>query len=232
MENKTEMRRDSNVLAHRELETKVRILEEQKRELLDVNIAWDKQYHLMKECYEKKVRELRQKLHNARSASAELEFSRQQPSHQQQQQQQRREREASNDEQLEAALDRESRLVLEVARLNRALGDALTLPQPQHACVAAPEPTSHWEEIETQNELLRQQVKCYEEDFAMEKKEHKKTCGERNALRANVGKAQEKIMALNWQVTAYVALCKKEREERKRLQALLGQDAAYLVPRG
>nr|XP_032805991.1 TNFAIP3-interacting protein 3-like isoform X1 [Petromyzon marinus] len=228
MENKTEMRRDSNVIANRDLETKVRVLEEQKRELLDVNIAWDKQYHLMKECYEKKVRELRQKLHEARSASAEPEFSRQQPSHQPQQQ--RREREASKDEQLEAALDRESRLVLEVARLNRALGDALTLPQPQQ--VVTPEPTSHWEEISTQNELLRQQVKCYEEDFVIEKKEHKKTCSERDALRTNVGKAQEKIMALNWQVTAYVALCKKEREERKRLQALLGQDAAYLVPRG
>ncbi|XP_077659645.1 TNFAIP3-interacting protein 3 [Urocitellus parryii] len=58
------------------LEQKIRCLEKQRKELLQVNQQWDQQFRSMKELYERKVAELRTRLRAAEGALGELESER------------------------------------------------------------------------------------------------------------------------------------------------------------
>nr|XP_040148845.1 TNFAIP3-interacting protein 3 [Ictidomys tridecemlineatus] len=58
------------------LEQKIRCLEKQRKELLQVNQQWDQQFRNMKELYERKVAELRTRLRAAEGALGELECQR------------------------------------------------------------------------------------------------------------------------------------------------------------
>ena len=59
------------------LEQKIRSLEKQRKELLEVNQQWDQQFRSMKELYERKVAELKTKLDAAEKVLGTLEKERQ-----------------------------------------------------------------------------------------------------------------------------------------------------------
>lgn len=59
-------------------EKKVKILEHQRRELLEVNKQWDQHFRATKQKYEQKITDLQQELAEARRALTELESEREQ----------------------------------------------------------------------------------------------------------------------------------------------------------
>lgn len=131
------------------LEQKIRCLEKQRKELLEVNQQWDQQFRSMKESYEKKVAELKTKLDAAERFLGAQEKEREQTQRdsdrlrdqtRQRLQRQEKEKESLNEELHE--LKKENKLLkeknaliskkkehyeCEIKRLNKALQDALKI---------------------------------------------------------------------------------------------------------
>uniref|UniRef100_A0A8C6W6D7 TNFAIP3 interacting protein 3 n=1 Tax=Nannospalax galili TaxID=1026970 RepID=A0A8C6W6D7_NANGA len=155
------------------LEQKIRCLEKQRKELLEVNQQWDQHFRSMKELYERKVVDLKTKL-AATEVRRTLEKERMRSlmeGDRQQTTQEEKERESLNEELQE--LKKENKLLkernaltnkkkehyeCEIKRLNKALQDALKIESSsfsedsrrcQGACNAA--------EMRTELEVLKQQ---------------------------------------------------------------------------
>ncbi|NXL76784.1 TNIP1 protein, partial [Leptocoma aspasia] len=255
-------------------EKKVKILEHQRRELLEVNKQWDQHFRSMKQKYEQKVTDLHQELAEARRAVTELESEREQkqrdfdrklllaksrieteeasplgrvtgscqpccpaladlpPPWVLQAEKERLAMEVRDlqqrmrflQEQLAPVTRQREYQEKEIQRLNKALEEALNV-QASPPPIFAMEPAGKLpqQELLTQNELLKQQVKIFEEDFQRERSDRERMNEEKEELKQQLEKLQKQLVLSNNQLRASKDDCQREKEEKEKLKKLLKQ---------
>lgn len=217
------------------LEQKIRSLEKQRKELLEVNQQWDQQFRSMKELYERKVAELKTKLDAAEKVLGTLEKERQ-PSLREsgarsdqtwEKLREEKEKESLNEELHE--LKKENKLLkeknalanqkkqcyeYEIKRLNKALQDALKLESSSSPedCLGKCEMECSHKEMKTEMEVLKQQVQIYEEDFKKERSDRERLNQEKVELQKINQTSQSQLNKLNSQIKA----CQMEKEKLER----------------
>ncbi|NXL42215.1 TNIP1 protein, partial [Podilymbus podiceps] len=229
-------------------EKKVKILEHQRRELLEVNKQWDQHFRATKQKYEQKVTDLHQELAEARRALTELESEREQKQRDFDRKlllaKSRIETEEAEKERLAAEVrDLQQRMRFlqeqlapvtrqreyqekEIQRLNKALEEALNVQASPPAIFASTmEPVGKvpQQELLTQNELLKQQVKIFEEDFQRERSDRERMNEEKEELKQQLEKLQKQLVLSNNQLRASKDDCQREKEEKEKLKKLLKQ---------
>ncbi|XP_074695136.1 TNFAIP3-interacting protein 1 isoform X4 [Strix aluco] len=229
-------------------EKKVKILEHQRRELLEVNKQWDQHFRAMKQKYEQKVTDLHQELAEARRALTELESEREQKQRDFDRKlllaKSRIETEEAEKERLAMEVrDLQQRMRFlqeqlapvtrqreyqekEIQRLNKALEEALNVqasPPPIFASTMEPVGKVPQQELLTQNELLKQQVKIFEEDFQRERSDRERMNEEKEELKQQLEKLQKQLVLSNNQLRASKDDCQREKEEKEKLKKLLKQ---------
>uniref|UniRef100_A0A8C6Z3K2 TNFAIP3-interacting protein 1 n=1 Tax=Nothoprocta perdicaria TaxID=30464 RepID=A0A8C6Z3K2_NOTPE len=103
----------------------------------------------------------------------------------------------------------------EIQRLNKALEEALNVqasPPPAFAAAAEPLGKMPRQELLTQNELLKQQVKIFEEDFQRERSDRERMNEEKEELKQQLEKLQKQLAVSN-----------NQKEEKEKLKKLLKQ---------
>ncbi|NXO85350.1 TNIP1 protein, partial [Sitta europaea] len=227
-------------------EKKVKILEHQRRELLEVNKQWDQHFRSMKQKYEQKVTDLHQELAEARRAVTELESEREQKQRdfdrklllaksRIETEEAKKERLAMEvrdlqqrmrflQEQLAPVTRQREYQEKEIQRLNKALEEALNV-QASSPPIFAMEPAGKLpqQELLTQNELLKQQVKIFEEDFQRERSDRERMNEEKEELKQQLEKLQKQLVLSNNQLRASKDDCQREKEEKEKLKKLLKQ---------
>ncbi|RLW02975.1 hypothetical protein DV515_00006855 [Chloebia gouldiae] len=269
-------------------EKKVKILEHQRRELLEVNKQWDQHFRSMKQKYEQKrgsfqaniptpswqVTDLHQELAEARRAVTELESEREQkqrdfdrklllaksrieteeasplgrvtgscqpccpnladlpPCWVLQAEKERLAMEVRDlqqrmrflQEQLAPVTRQREYQEKEIQRLNKALEEALNV-QASPPPIFAMEPAGKLpqQELLTQNELLKQQVKIFEEDFQRERSDRERMNEEKEELKQQLEKLQKQLVLSSNQLRASKDDCQREKEEKEKLKKLLKQ---------
>ncbi|KAF1470865.1 TNFAIP3-interacting protein 1, partial [Pygoscelis antarcticus] len=229
-------------------EKKVKILEHQRRELLEVNKQWDQHFRATKQKYEQKVTDLHQELAEARRALTELESEREQKQRDFDRKlllaKSRIETEEAEKERLAMELrDLQQRMRFlqeqlapvtrqreyqekEIQRLNKALEEALNVqasPPPIFASTMEPAGKVPQQELLTQNELLKQQVKIFEEDFQRERSDRERMNEEKEELKQQLEKLQKQLVLSSNQLRASKDDCQREKEEKEKLKKLLKQ---------
>ncbi|NWU92102.1 TNIP1 protein, partial [Upupa epops] len=229
-------------------EKKVKILEHQRRELLEVNKQWDQHFRAMKQKYEQKVTDLHQELAEARRAVTELESEREQKQRDFDRKlllaKSRIETEEAEKERLSMEVrDLQQRMRFlqeqlapvtrqreyqekEIQRLNKALEEALNVqasPPPIFASTMEPVGKTPQQELLTQNELLKQQVKIFEEDFQRERSDRERMNEEKEELKQQVEKLQKQLLLSTNQLRASKDDCQREKEEKEKLKKMLKQ---------
>ncbi|XP_012889265.1 PREDICTED: TNFAIP3-interacting protein 1 isoform X1 [Dipodomys ordii] len=224
-------------------EKKVKILEQQRMELLEVNKQWDHHFRSMKQQYEQKITELRQKLVDLQKQVTDLEAEREQKQRDFDRKlllaKSKIEMEETNKEQLTAeAQELQQRVKYlqdqlgpltrqreyhekEIQRLNKALEEALSIQASPSSPSAFGSPEGagallRKQELVTQNELLKQQVKIFEEDFQRERSDRERMNEEKEELRKQVEKLQAQVTSSNAQLKAL-------KDEEKAKEALKQQ---------
>uniref|UniRef100_H0WIU8 TNFAIP3 interacting protein 3 n=2 Tax=Otolemur garnettii TaxID=30611 RepID=H0WIU8_OTOGA len=217
------------------LEQKIKCLEKQRKELLEVNQQWDQQFRSMKELYERKVAALRMKLDAAERLLSTPEKERpgspredERPRRRSPERLQReqKEKESLNEELHE--LKKENKLLkeknalenkkkehleCEIKRLNKALQDALKIE-----CSSSPEDYLRkseaccHEEMRTEMEVLKQQVQIYEEDFKKERSDRERLNQEKEELQQINQMSQSQLNRLTSQIKA----CQMEKEKLEK----------------
>ncbi|NXJ87621.1 TNIP1 protein, partial [Corythaixoides concolor] len=223
-------------------EKKVKILEHQRRELLEVNKQWDQHFRATKQKYEQKVTELQQELAEARRALTELESEREQKQRDFDRKlllaKSRIETEEAEKERLAMEVrDLQQRMRFlqeqlapvtrqreyqekEIQRLNKALEEALNVqasPPPIFASTMESAGKVPQQELLTQNELLKQQVKIFEEDFQRERSDRERMNEEKEELKQQLEKLQKQLVLSNNQLRASKDDCQREKEKLKKL---------------
>ncbi|XP_051486974.1 TNFAIP3-interacting protein 1 isoform X2 [Apus apus] len=229
-------------------EKKVKILEHQRRELLEVNKQWDQHFRATKQKYEQKVTDLHQELAEARRTLTELESEREQKQRDFDRKlllaKSRIETEEAEKERLAMEVrDLQQRMRFlqeqlapvtrqreyqekEIQRLNKALEEALNVqasPPPIFASTMEPAGKVPQQELLTQNELLKQQVKIFEEDFQRERSDRERMNEEKEELKQQLEKLQKQLVLSNNQLRASKDDCQREKEEKEKLKKLLKQ---------
>ncbi|XP_048364700.1 TNFAIP3-interacting protein 3 [Sphaerodactylus townsendi] len=223
------------------LEMQIISLEKQRKELLTVNNRWDQQFRQMKQCYEKKVTELKTILETMQNRVRELEKER----HKMQKECQRLEA-LARDQHLQEMRDKntlkeENRLLKketalantkkmhyegEINRLNKALLDALNNHKVSSHAPNVYELNRNCtqDEMRMQIEVLRQQVQIYEEDFKKERSDREKLNEEKEALQRVNKRAQSQLKKLNSQLKDFQEekefLEKQVKQQAREVQAL------------
>ncbi|XP_059273166.1 TNFAIP3-interacting protein 1 isoform X1 [Mustela nigripes] len=225
-------------------EKKVKMLEQQRTELLEVNKQWDQHFRSMKQQYEQKITELRQKLADFQKQVTDLEAEREQKQRDFDRKlllaKSKIEMEETDKEQLTAEAkelrqkvkhlqDQLSPLTRqreyqekEIQRLNKALEEALSIqasPSSPPAAFGGPEGAGgllRKQELVTQNELLKQQVKIFEEDFQRERSDRERMNEEKEELKKQVERLQAQVTLSNAQLKAF-------KDEEKTKEALKQQ---------
>uniref|UniRef100_H3BBY7 TNFAIP3-interacting protein 1 n=1 Tax=Latimeria chalumnae TaxID=7897 RepID=H3BBY7_LATCH len=208
-------------------EKKIKALEHQRIELLDVNKQWDQQFRSMKQQYEKKITELRQRLADSQKVVVDLEAEREQKQRdfdrklllaksKIETEEAEKERVLSELEELaqrnKFLMDQLTPLTKqreyqekEIQRLNKALEEALSLQAsaPQASlflnCGESGKPLRR-QELLTQIEVLKQQVKIFEEDFQKERSDRERMNEEKEELKEQLEKLQTQVTVLGTQV--------------------------------
>ncbi|NXT34164.1 TNIP1 protein, partial [Pelecanoides urinatrix] len=222
-------------------EKKVKILEHQRRELLEVNKQWDQHFRATKQKYEQKVTDLHQELAEARRALTELESEREQKQRDFDRKlllaKSRIETEEAEKERLAMEVrDLQQRMRFlqeqlapvtrqreyqekEIQRLNKALEEALNVQASPPPIFATMEPAGKvpQQELLTQNELLKQQVKIFEEDFQRERSDRERMNEEKEELKQQLEKLQKQLVLSNNQLRASKDDCQREKEKLKKL---------------
>ncbi|XP_053541962.1 TNFAIP3-interacting protein 1 isoform X4 [Ictalurus punctatus] len=226
-------------------EKKIRLLEKQRRDVLEVNKQWDIQWNSMKTQYEQKITDLRQRLADSQKAVQELEAEREQ-------------RQRDYDKKLLLAKSKidnvqgekeclttetcelkqkvrylQDQLVpltkqreyqeKEIQRLNRALEEALNLHSPtSQAGMNLGEGVLNLrqQELHTQIAVLKEQVKIFEEDFQKERRDRERMNEEKEDLRRQVERLQGQMTNLTNQLHQAQNECQRERTERCKLERL------------
>uniref|UniRef100_A0A8B9QE28 TNFAIP3-interacting protein 1 n=1 Tax=Apteryx owenii TaxID=8824 RepID=A0A8B9QE28_APTOW len=114
----------------------------------------------------------------------------------------------------------------EIQRLNKALEEALNVqasPPPAFATAAEPVGKMPRQELLTQNELLKQQVKIFEEDFQRERSDRERMNEEKEELKQQLEKLQKQLAVSNNQLRISKDDCQREKEEKEKLKKLLKQ---------
>ncbi|XP_035144641.2 TNFAIP3-interacting protein 1 isoform X7 [Callithrix jacchus] len=224
-------------------EKKVKMLEQQRSELLEVNKQWDQHFRSMKQQYEQKITELRQKLADLQKQVTDLEAEREQKQRDFDRKlllaKSKIEMEETDKEQLTAEAkelrqkvkylqDQLSPLTRqreyqekEIQRLNKALEEALSIQAPPSSPTAFGSPEGaggllRKQELVTQNELLKQQVKIFEEDFQRERSDRERMNEEKEELKKQVEKLKAQVTLSNAQLKAF-------KDEEKAREALRQQ---------
>ncbi|MBN3307940.1 TNIP1 protein, partial [Amia calva] len=226
-------------------EKKIKLLEKQREDVLEVNKQWDVQFNSMKQQSEQKITDLRQRLADSQKAVAELEVEREQKQRDYdkklllakskiesvQAEKERLMADAEHklkymqDQLLPLSKQREYQ-DKEIQRLNRALEEALTLQS-----TAAPQTPvfgNHGDaamnlrrqELLTQIAVLKEQVKIFEEDFQKERRDRERMNEEKEELRQQVERLQAQVTTLNNQLRQAQIDCQRERGERCKLERL------------
>ncbi|XP_039073704.1 TNFAIP3-interacting protein 3 [Hyaena hyaena] len=218
------------------LEQKIRCLEKQRKELLEVNQQWDQQFRSMKDLYERKVAELKMKLDAAErflsSQEKELLQSQRESDRLHDQTRQLLQREEKEKESLSEELHelkKENKLLkekhalvskkkehyeCEIKRLNKALQDALKIECSSfpEECLGKSELECRHEEIRTEMEVLKQQVQIYEEDFKKERSDRERLNQEKETLQQIIQTSQSELNRLNSQIKT----CQMEKEKLEK----------------
>ncbi|KAM8765965.1 TNFAIP3-interacting protein 3 [Rhynchonycteris naso] len=218
------------------LEQKIRCLEKQRQELLDVNQQWDQQFRSMKELYERKVAELKMKLETTERFLGTLEMERppnlrdsDRPQDLAQEQSQREEKEQKKLHEELHELRKENKLLkeknafvnrkrehyeCEIRRLNKALQDALNIECSSFPedCLGEPERGCSREELRVEMEVLRQQVQIYKEDFQRERSDRERLNQEKEELQKSNQISQSQLNRLKSKIKA----CRMENEKLEK----------------
>ncbi|XP_076993550.1 TNFAIP3-interacting protein 1 isoform X2 [Tamandua tetradactyla] len=224
------------------IEKKVKMLEQQRTELLEVNKQWDQHFRSMKQQYEQKITELRQKLVDLQKQVTDLEAEREQKQrdfdrklllakskiemeeadkeHLTTEAKELRQKVKYLQDQLSPLTRQREYQEKEIQRLNKALEEALSIQaSPSSPTLGSPEGTGghlRKQELVTQNELLKQQVKIFEEDFQRERSDRERMNEEKEELKKQVERLQAQITLLNVQLKAF-------KDEEKAREALKQQ---------
>ncbi|KAM6116303.1 TNFAIP3-interacting protein 1 isoform 3-T5 [Pterocles gutturalis] len=220
----------------------------EQQQLLEVNKQWDQHFRATKQKYEQKVTDLHQELAEARRALTELEAEREQKQRDFDRKlllaKSRIETEEAEKERLAMEVrDLQQRMRFlqeqlapvtrqreyqekEIQRLNKALEEALNVqasPPPIFAGTMDPVGQMPQQELLTQNELLKQQVKIFEEDFQRERSDRERMNEEKEELKQQLEKLQKQLVLSSNQLRASKDDCQREKEEKEKLKKLLKQ---------
>ncbi|XP_008110269.1 TNFAIP3-interacting protein 3 [Anolis carolinensis] len=220
------------------LEQQIVSLEKQKVELLAVNNQWDQEFRRMKQRYEKKVTDIKQKTEAMQKNIRELEKERHQLQEECQRlkdltttnlvDEMRQHKTLKGENKLlreETALANTKKMHYEreISRLNKALQDALknrstSSNEPPHLDALD---TSCNEEMRLEMEVLRQQVQIYEEDFKKERSDRERLNSEKEALQKINERSQSQLNKLHSQIKDF-------QEEKRLLQKQVKQQVQEL----
>ncbi|XP_062249212.1 TNFAIP3-interacting protein 1 isoform X3 [Platichthys flesus] len=230
-------------------EKKIKLLEKQRKDVLEVNKQWDIQWNSMKSQFEQKITDLRQRLAESQKTVLELEAEREQRQRDYDKklllakskiENVQGEKECLNSETTELKQKvrylQDQLLPLskqreyqekEIQRLNRALEEALNLKTPSssqqppgQANFADPANNLKKQELLTQIAVLKEQVKIFEEDFRKERSDRERMNEEKEDLRRQVERLQGQITNLTNQLHQAQNECQRERTERCKLERL------------
>lgn len=232
-------------------EKKVRMLEQQRTELLEVNKQWDQHFRSMKQQYEQKITELRQKLADLQKQVTDLEAEREQKQrdfdrklllakskiemeetdreHLTAEAKELRQKVKYLQDQLSPLTRQREYQEKEIQRLNKALEEALSIQASPSSPTAFGSPEGaggllRKQELLTQNELLKQQVKIFEEDFQRERSDRERMNEEKEELKKQVEKLQAQVTLSHAQLKAF-------KDEEKAKDALRQQKRKAKVSR-
>ncbi|XP_048667933.1 TNFAIP3-interacting protein 3 isoform X5 [Marmota marmota marmota] len=173
------------------LEQKIRCLEKQRKELLQVNQQWDEQFRSMKELYERKEREtLNEELQELKKENKLLK------------------------EKNALAMKKKEHYECEIQRLNKALQDVLKIEgasSPGDRRGMCPVECSH-AATRTEVEVLKQQVQIYEEDFRKERSDRERLSREKEELR----RAHQASRAQLTRLSSQIKVCQMEKEKLEK----------------
>ncbi|CAI9552491.1 unnamed protein product [Staurois parvus] len=199
---------------------KVKILEHQRAELLEVNKQWDQQFRSMKLQYEEKITSLRQKLSQATKNEGEQEAERDRKQRdfdrklllardkleEKESQIQKLESDARDlkqknkflHDQLSSTSKQREYQEREISRLNKALEEALKLRDlgphsPSFSASGEDTLFLQRQELLTQNDLLKQQVTIFEEDFKRERSDRERMNEEKEELKRQLEQLQSQL---------------------------------------
>uniref|UniRef100_A0A3Q2E5C1 TNFAIP3-interacting protein 1 n=1 Tax=Cyprinodon variegatus TaxID=28743 RepID=A0A3Q2E5C1_CYPVA len=226
-------------------EKKIKLLEKQRKDVLEVNKQWDIQWNAMKSQFEQKITDLRQRLAESQKTVLELEAEREQRQRDYDKklllakskiENVQGEKECLNSE--TAELKQKVRYLQdqllplskqreyqekEIQRLNRALEEALNLHSPSSS-QQPPGQTDNAannlkkQELLTQIAVLKEQVKIFEEDFRKERSDRERMNEEKEDLRRQVERLQGQITNVTNQLHQTQNECQRERTERCKLE--------------
>ncbi|KAL2077602.1 hypothetical protein ACEWY4_027106 [Coilia grayii] len=228
-------------------EKRIKLLEKQRKDVLEVNKQWDVQWTAMKTQFEQKITDLRQRLADSQKAVLELEAEREQRQRDYDKklllakskiENVQSEKEVLTSEtcelkqkvrylqdQLLPLTKQREYQEKEIQRLNRALEEALNLHSPS----TAQQPGMNlgdgamnlrYQEALTQIAVLKEQVKIFEEDFRKERSDRERMNEEKEDLRRQVERLQGQMTNLTNQLHQAQNECQRERSERCKLERL------------
>ncbi|XP_019725276.1 TNFAIP3-interacting protein 1 isoform X4 [Hippocampus comes] len=226
-------------------EKKIKLLEKQRKDVLEVNKQWDIQWNSMKSQFEQKITDLRQRLADSQKTVLELEAEREQRQRDYDKklllakskiENVQGEKECLNtettelkqkvrylqDQLLPLSKQREYQ-EKEIQRLNRALEDALNLHAPSSSQQQPGQDAANHlkkQELLTQIAVLKEQVKIFEEDFRKERSDRERMNEEKEDLRRQVERLQIQITNLTNQLHQAQNECQREHTERCKLERL------------
>ncbi|KAA0709610.1 TNFAIP3-interacting protein 1 A20-binding inhibitor of NF-kappa-B activation 1 [Triplophysa tibetana] len=227
-------------------EKKIKILEKQRKDVLEVNKQWDIQWNSMKTQFEQKITDLRQRLADSQKAVLELEAEREQRQRDYDKKLLLAKSKIDNvqgekecltsetcelkqkvrylqDQLLPLTKQREYQ-EKEIQRLNRALEEALNLHSPSSTQpgmnLGEGVANLRQQELHTQIAVLKEQVKIFEEDFRKERSDRERMNEEKEDLRRQVERLQGQMTNLTNQLHQAQNECQRERAERCKLERL------------
>lgn len=212
---------------------KVKVLEHQRTELLEVNKQWDQQFRSMKLQYEEKITSLRQKLSKTLKTENEQEAERdrkqrdfdrklllardkidEKESQLLKLESEMRDLKQKNKilhDQLSSSTKQRDYQEREICRLNKALEEALNL-QASPSFTLSTENLPSRQELAIQNDLLKQQVKIFEEDFQKERRDRERMNEEKEELKRQLEQMESQL----GQVTSQLRLCQDDLRKSKQ----------------
>ncbi|XP_061690233.1 TNFAIP3-interacting protein 1 isoform X3 [Syngnathoides biaculeatus] len=238
-------------------EQKIKLLEKQRKDVLEVNKQWDIQWNSMKSQFEQKITDLRQRLADSQKTVLELEAEREQRQRDYEKklllakskiENVQGEKECLNTE--TTALKQKVRYLedqllplskqreyqeKEIQRLNRALEEALNLHAPSSSQQQPGQDAGSnlkKQELLTQIAVLKEQVKIFEEDFRKERSDRERMNEEKEDLRRQVERLQIQITNLTNQLHQAQNECQREHTERCKLERLQMQHHKQVGPQG
>lgn len=235
---------------------KVKILEHQRTELLDVNKQWDQQFRSMKHQYEEKITSLRQKFSQVVKSEGEQEAERdrkqrdfdrklllardkieEKESEIQKLESEIRDLKQKNKflhEQRSSTSRQREYQEREISRLNKALEDALkqqgSNPRSPSFTVSAEETgLLQRQELITQIDLLKQQVAIFEEDFKRERSDRERMNEEKEDLKREMEQLQTQLAQAKSKLQSCQEDLRREKEKARELSRPQAVGERYII---